>query len=282
MKKCVICKGKKIRLKFHHKGFAILECKSCHMVFVDPDSVDKNYQKQYVENVSSPLDYYKAIESYDEKSFKERLNLLNKYFPKSRSLLEIGSNTGTFLKTAKNIGWNVTGIEPNKLICKEFMKKNKNIKIYKNFFDKEFIKKHKKKYDLIYSSDVIEHVHNPVEFMSLTKKLLKKDGLVVTITPDFDNILSKLFQIKPTEHLIYLNKKNIKELYKRAKQNIIEVKNIHRYRNLNGMLYSTTFTDKNNRGNLYGLVKLINLFKIKKFVEFILDFFKEDIFVVSR
>jgi hypothetical protein len=60
------------------------------------------------------------------------------------------------------------------------------------------------------------------------------------------------------------------------------VKNIHRYRNLNGMLYSTTFTDKNNRGNLYGLVKLINLFKIKKFVEFILDFFKEDIFVVSR
>lgn len=280
-KKCILCKNDS-KVKFNYKGFDILECKQCFMIFVDPDSIEKNYKEQYEKNISSPMDYYKAIESYDIRSFKERLIYLEKYFQKPKTLLEIGSNTGTFLKTAVNKGWKVTGIEPNKKICNEFINNNKNIKIYNTFFDKKFVSKHKKKYDLIYSSDVIEHVPDPVEFMSLAKRLLKKDGFIVTITPDFDNILSKLFQIKPTEHLIYLNRKNILELYKKSKLNILEVKNIHRYRNLNAMLYSTTFTDKNNTGGLIKIVKYINIFRLNYFIEFFLDFFKEDLLIVSK
>lgn len=281
LKKCIVCKGSS-KIKLNYKGFDILECKNCFMIFVDPDSIKKNYKEQYEKNISSPMDYYKAIESYDIRSFKERLIYLEKYFQKPKTLLEIGSNTGTFLKTAVNKGWKVAGLEPNKKICNEFMNNNKNIKIYNTFFDKKFVSEHKKNYDLIYFSDVIEHVPNPVEFMSLAKKLLKKNGFIVTITPDFDNILSKLFQIKPTEHLIYLNKKNIIKLYKKSKNNILEVKNIHRYRNLNAMLYSTTFTDKNNNNNLMNFVKIINFLRMNKYLEWVINFFKEDIMIISK
>ncbi|MFH1900304.1 MAG: methyltransferase domain-containing protein [Patescibacteria group bacterium] len=176
----------------------------------------------------------------------------------------------------------MTGIEPNKLICKKFMKKNKNIKIYNNFFDKKYVYKNKKKYDLIYSSDVIEHIQDPQEFLILTKKILKKNGIIVTITPNFDNILSKLFQIKPTEHLIYLNKKNILKLYKKSGINILEVKKIHRYRNINAMLYSTTFTDKNNNNHFIKIVKLIKIFHLNYLVEFLLSFFKEDLMIIGN
>lgn len=281
MKKCIVC-DKNSKLKFNYKGFDILECTKCFMIFVDPNSIDKNFRKQYEKDKSSPMKYYKEIEMYDIRSFINRLKHIENYFKKPKTLLEIGSNTGTFLKTASNFGWKTTGIEPNIDICKYFVINNKNIKIYNTFFDKKFVKNHKKKYDLIYSSDVIEHVPNPVEFMSLARKLLKKNGFIVTITPDFDNILSKLFQIKPTEHLIYLNHKNILRLYKKSGNNIIEVKNIHRYRNIKAMLFSTTFTDKNNQGSLMKIVKFINILKLNYVVEFILNFFKEDLMIISN
>jgi 2-polyprenyl-3-methyl-5-hydroxy-6-metoxy-1,4-benzoquinol methylase len=281
MKNCIVC-NKKSRLKLKRKGFLLFECTHCCMIFVDPDQIGNDYNQQYEKDISSPMLYYKNIKGYDKRTFLKRLQFLDKYFPKKGSLLEIGSNTGTFLEIAKEYGWDVSGVEPNKSICKDFIKKKKNISMYNDFFNKEFVKNHNRKYDLLYSSDVIEHIPDPISFLKNYKKLLKKDGIIVTITPDFDSFLTKLFQIKPTEHLIYLNKKNIELLFSKADLKIVEVRNIHRFRNIKAMLYSTTFTDGNNAGKMMNLVKLINILRLNYLVEFFIDLFKEDILIISK
>lgn len=281
MKNCIVCR-KKSKLKFLHKEFSIYQCENCSVIFVDPDQIDGKYYMQYVKDISSTLLYYKNIEEYDRRSFVKRLRFLDRYFPRKGSLLEIGSSIGTFLQTAKDYGWKVTGIEPNKKICEQFTKKNKNIKVFNTFFDNSFIKFYPKKYDLVYSSDVIEHTPDPVSFLENSRKLLKKDGLIVVVTPDFDSFLTKLFQIKPTEHLIYLNEDNIRQLYKEAGLKILEVVKIHRYRNIKGMLHSTTFTDKNNFGAMMIVVKLINALGLNFLIEFFLDLFKEDLLIVAK
>jgi 2-polyprenyl-3-methyl-5-hydroxy-6-metoxy-1,4-benzoquinol methylase len=229
------------------------------------------------------MNYYKSIKDYDTRSFLKRLEYLKKYFPKPGTLLEIGSGFGTFLKVAKKLGWKPTGIEPNKASYNYFKKTLKdNITVYTGFFDEKFVKKHRKKYDLIYSGDVIEHVLDPVSFLKAAKSVVKNNGYIVTVTPDFDNVLTKLFQIKPTEHLIYLHKRNLKELFKKAGLKIIEVKNIHRYRSMEAMEYSTTFTDKNNRGGFMYLVRLINRLKLDYIVERFVDIFKEDLLIIAK
>lgn len=281
MKKCIVCKQKSV-LKITRKEFSIFECNNCGMIFVNPDQIDSNYYQQYEEDISSPMLYYKSIEEYDRRSFKKRLQFMDKYFPEKGSLLEIGSNTGTFLRVAKEHGWSVYGVEPNKAICEEFKKKVKDIPIYNCFFDEKFVKNTTRKYDLIYSSDVIEHVPDPVSFLVNARKLLKKDGHIVIVTPDFDSLLTRLFQIKPTEHLVYLNKKNIKLLYKKAGLSIVNVQNIHRYRNVKAMLYSTTFTDKNNLDVLMVMVKFINFFRLNHLAEYFVNFFKEDLLIISK
>ncbi|MFH1900307.1 MAG: hypothetical protein ABIJ83_03505 [Patescibacteria group bacterium] len=108
--RCIVCQQTS-KLKFKYKNYRILQCPHCSMIFVDPKSIDQNYKKQYENNISSPMNYYKKTESYDIKSFEERLLYLKKYFKKPKSLLEIGSNTGTFLKTAFSKGWEVSSPE---------------------------------------------------------------------------------------------------------------------------------------------------------------------------
>jgi len=252
------------------------------MIYVDPKQTSSDYNRQYEKDLSSPLKYYSKIEAYDKISFSERLRYLKKYFPKPGTLLEIGSSSGTFLKTAQKSNWQVVGIEPNISKCKEFRSHNKDVKIHNEFFNLDFAKKHKRKYDLIYSSDVIEHIQNPTLFLKACKFLLNKNGYLVTVTPDFDNILTKIFQIKPTEHLFYFNKKNIEFLYKKSSLKIIEKKNIHRRRNISAMLYSTTFTDPKNQRGLMPFVKLINTLRLNIFIEKLIDLFKEDLLIVAK
>lgn len=278
---CTICLTKS-KLKIRHRNFEIYECPKCEFIFVDPEQIGKDYLEQYKKDLSSPLEYYNSTQEYDKKTFLNRLMYLKKFFPNGASLLEIGSSIGTFLIAAKELGWKPTGVEPNKKIYREFKSKHKDILMINDFFDEKFIKNHKKRYDLIYSSDVIEHVPDPVKFLVWSSKLIKKKGLIVTVTSDFDSILTKLLQVKPTEHLIYLNKRNIKIIYKKAGLKLLEVKNVHRFYNVQGMLYSTTFTDKNNTPDFMLLVKLINILHLNKLIEFILSLFKEDLLIVAQ
>lgn len=281
MNPCIICR-KVSRPKFLYKNFTILECLSCKMIFVDPNQIDKNYRRQYLKNESAPVEYYQNAKRYDQKSFLKRIMYLDKFFPNKGLLLEVGSSIGTFLEIARDYGWDAVGVEPNKFVSKIFHRKRNRITVFNCFFDEKFVSSHKRKYDLIYSSDVIEHTKDPVSFLKLSRKLLKREGLIVTITPDFDNLLSKLFQIKPTEHLIYLNRDNIDILYKRAELKIIETRNIHRERSIRAMFYSTTFTDSNNRKILAPMIKFISNLKIYFLVEMVLSLFKEDLMIISK
>lgn len=252
------------------------------MLFVDPEQIDLNFYKQYEENKSSTLEYYVLSEPNDRRSFLERLKEIDRICPRKGEILEIGCSIGTFLKLAKADGWTVAGVEPNKPICSYLKKDGANLPVFNAFFDEKFVESHNQKYDVVYSSDVIEHVPNPVSFLAGCKKLLKKGGLVVIVTPDFDSMLTRLFQVKPKQHFVYLNRENIRKLFDIAGLGIIDVKNIHRYRSVRAMVNSTTFTDADNCGFLMPLVRIINMLKLNFAVEYVLDLFTEDLMIVAK
>jgi 2-polyprenyl-3-methyl-5-hydroxy-6-metoxy-1,4-benzoquinol methylase len=252
------------------------------MIFVDPNQIDAEYPRQYEENISSTIGYYKLAEGYDKKSFTERLKELDSLYGRRGMLLEIGCSIGTFLKLARSDGWSVTGVEPNKAICSYLKGEEGNLTVFNAFFDKNFVKTHDSRYDVVYSSDVIEHTSDPVSFLECCKTLLKEGGIIVVITPDFDSILTRLFQIKPKQHMVYLNRENIKKLFKTAGLDVIKVKTIHRYRSIRAMPCSTTFTDASNCSFMMPLVKIINMLKINFVAEIFLDLFNEDLMIVAK
>lgn len=71
-------------------------------------------------------------------------------------------------------------------------------------FDKEF--------DVIFSSELIEHLSNPGLFLEKCSKHLKKDGKLILTTPNafsFFNLFQKIFKKEPpvnTDHTMYFNR----------------------------------------------------------------------------
>lgn len=139
----------------------------------------------------------------------ERLDEFEK-FRKTNKILDVGCGPGMFLIEAKKRGWEVFGTEfTDKQI--DFLEQNgigtHKGKLTSSSFDQN-------QFDVIISSEVIEHINNPVEEITYFNSFLRKGGLLYITTPNF-NALERLILkgnwdvIEYPEHLSYYTKKTI-------------------------------------------------------------------------
>lgn len=95
-------------------------------------------------------------------------------------LLEVGCGNGKRLARMRDLGWDVTGQEIDP-VASEYVRKEKGISVHLGSLetmntDGEF--------DVVILSHVIEHVHDPVTLLMMCHRQLKKDGLLVLLTPN--------------------------------------------------------------------------------------------------
>lgn len=122
------------------------------------------------------------------------------------NLLEIGCGAGNALKTMKNHGWNVTGLDfdQNAVINS----RKKGIDVYlgslmnQKFDDNSF--------DAIVMSHVLEHVPDPVILIKEIYRVLKTDGVLISITPNLESLTHLLYKknylnLDPPRHLNLFN-----------------------------------------------------------------------------
>lgn len=131
-------------------------------------------------------------------------------FRQTNKMLDVGCGPGLFLIEAQKRGWEVYGTEftDNQLAYLN----NKGIntlkgKLSNDSFENEL-------FDVIISSEVIEHINNPVEEMQQFHRLLRKGGLVYITTPNFNALERYLLKgdydiIEYPEHLCYYTPKTI-------------------------------------------------------------------------
>jgi 2-polyprenyl-3-methyl-5-hydroxy-6-metoxy-1,4-benzoquinol methylase len=124
--------------------------------------------------------YLSGITKTLSNHFKKICNNINKQFncdKGKKSILDLGSNDGTFLKHFKKIGWEILGIESSKRIS---IIANKNgIKTINKFFNYELASLLKKKFDFINASGVFFHLEELHSFTRGVKYLLANDGVFI-------------------------------------------------------------------------------------------------------
>lgn len=219
-----------------YKKFKILDCKVCKFIHCIPFPKEKElnlyYKKKFYEQ-NRKKNYFSLQKKqiiWWNRIFQERLDNFKKILGKTGNILDIGCGPGFFLKYAKKKGWHVNGIDSSESAI-NFAKKNLKLKNVDRTSYQDLAFKKNLLYDVIYSNGVLEHIDDPLNFIKIAHKLLKKKGLLfLSVANDFNIFqflsmknISKPWWILPPEHINYFRPNDLKKLLKKNKFKIINI-----------------------------------------------------------
>ncbi|WP_034060425.1 class I SAM-dependent methyltransferase [Lacinutrix jangbogonensis] len=180
------------------------------------ENLSSYYESEdYISHTNAKRNLFeKAYHTIRNISLKRKLKLINSFQVQDKKLLDIGCGTGAFLKTAKDNGWYVSGIEPN-----EKAREIANDACDDSVYTIEKLKSFKaESFDVITLWHVLEHLPNLEEQTSTLKRLLKPNGTLVIAVPNFnshDALHYKKFwaAFDVPRHLWHFSKESISNLF---------------------------------------------------------------------
>ena len=161
----------------------------------------------------SKLDYLSILYSRQEKPKTNYPSKLSRYIfdnfikKKNKSLLEIGCGNCDMLNEFSLLGLKVQGTDIVESAGHEYP----DIKVIENDIEKDGLPFEKNKFDIIFSKSVVEHIYNPEVFFKETFKVLKRNGILITLTPDWEVQKNKFFD--DWTHKTPFTKVTMKRLY---------------------------------------------------------------------
>jgi 2-polyprenyl-3-methyl-5-hydroxy-6-metoxy-1,4-benzoquinol methylase len=209
--------------------FPLNKCKACDLIYLSPRPNLKSLDIIYPENYSNfhtgdqEESYVRKISNkLQSRSLKK---FIEKYVAKNKfTVLDVGCGDGFILDRIKDVfpDSKTFGVEPN-LIAARYASRRHNV--FEGLIEKY---KSSKKFDLIVSSHVVEHLEDPVGFIKKLNTFLKEDGVMIIDTPNIDCFQSKLFTknwggIHAPRHWTLFSIKTMAELAKKAGVKVLAI-----------------------------------------------------------
>lgn len=189
---------------FQGKEFRYIKCTSCGLVYLDrlPDATDyaamypPTYQRNEVED-SIQADPY--VKLYGLRfSYGQQFDLIRKHIGDKATILDYGCGTGHFIANANHHGFKTDGAEFNPEYLDLLRKRFTNSGFYT--IDEVLSPNFSITYDVIRLSNVLEHLHAPLEVVAKLKKHLKPGGLLLVEGPIEEN-----FSLAAAFRRVYFN-----------------------------------------------------------------------------
>lgn len=204
---CPACaKSTEHRELFVKNGCAILQCGACGIGRAETTNFDpqRYYTGDYFSGVH-PDGYadYRGTEPVLRREFARTVEFIRRYRPGGR-LLEIGCAYGFFLQEARQF-YDVQGLEIAEdavAFCREHgLPVRAGVADEANFAQLG-------RFDVIVLLDVIEHLPDPVQTLTLCRQHLERGGVIVVTTGDFASLYARVAGrnwrlMTPPQHLWY-------------------------------------------------------------------------------
>ncbi len=231
---CLIC-NEEIKSFKDWNNYRINICKSCKFSFIKTEKVEKNEvfspsEKKFYENaISGDSDREKL---FTNNIVKNRINFYEKLLKrKPLNILEVGCGTAAISNGFLKNEIEYTGIEFDENIYKFAISKSRNV-IFGDFLKTNF----KTKFDILFASQVVEHIEEPKIFFEKCNEVLNKDGILHIDVPNDMSMFSylrKFFKnnqfygaIRPPYHLRAYSPISLQNLF--LKNNFYKVKTFSR------------------------------------------------------
>lgn len=260
---------------------SLYECNSCGLVSMVPKIQSNELYKLYPDQYSSYLN-----KPSSRSLFSKIKNFINRYeaskvanlIPQNGVMIEVGCGNGLFLEEINKIRPDIKLIGYD---IKETDYINQDlIEFYKGEFE-NLDPKHGA-CDLIYFSNLIEHVINPVHFLDHCHSLLKVQGIIYGVTPCHNSIDRKIFKkfwggYHYPRHINIFNEQNIVKLLNLSSFKLLRVSGSYGFWYISLANYFSPLHGYKKRGLLFALCSLlffpldliVNLFMITGSMTFI-------------
>lgn len=227
--KCNLCNSQNYKKRKgtvrDNKNLEIFECCDCGLVFL---SEDKHIDDTFYENSNMHQAFnFSKWKNETLEDDTRRFNFLKNSLI-NKKVLDFGSGNGGFLKLAKNVSKKVLGIELEKAV--EPFYKEENIPLENNIDNIE------KKFDVITSFHVIEHIKEPFIILEKLKELLEGNGKLIIEVPNANDALLTIYENEAFSnftywscHLYLYTKYTLELLAKQAGFKVEFIKHIQRY-----------------------------------------------------
>ena len=227
LEECRICKSRDIKFLRELESLINKElikyfyCENCKTI-LDEKGIPPSYKVieenvkfnnidfiRFYTEIGAGLDMPAAILSCAKTIFKNRKTQIKH--------LDIGAGFGFTVALAESLGWDTIGLEPSKM--GEAGKEILGVPIKFSYLEEAKIEKNS--LDFITSSEVIEHVKDPKEFLVSIYNHLKPDGIMAITTPNSEPLIGDppeenewLEAMNAGYHLNILSQKSLELLLK--------------------------------------------------------------------
>ena len=207
---------RKYLYKTLNKEYKLYHCDKCDLEFWTPlEFVKEIYENE--EEVFYEGSHQGVIELTDDhlmflRSYEGKVNGLK--------LLDIGCGNGSFIYKAKELGFDVYGIDVDSKSIQAASEKLGLKNVYNMSLDEfvEYAKKEGLKFDVITFFQVLEHQTDPSGFIQKVKELLNPGGKVVGSVPNRDRLFAEFSRSGrnydfPPHHFLWFNKKALENIF---------------------------------------------------------------------
>ncbi len=212
--------------------FSIWHCADCSLRFTQDiatqDQIGKYYQSDaYISHSDTKQGLVNSIYHRIRKfTLATKRKLIQQQTGlKTGNMLDVGCGTGAFLHTMKNVGWSVTGLEPDETA----INKAKTLYQLEPQSPDKLFQFQSDAYDAITMWHVMEHVHQLHEYVAQLKKVLKANGVLFIAVPNYTSFDASHYKAKwaaydVPRHLYHFSPKSMELLMRQYGMKIKTIK----------------------------------------------------------
>ena len=215
MSVCPSCDAGPGRPFGNKEGFSLYTCETCDLTYVDPMPSTAELAEFYREYYKT-RQYRQKLDSKVRRA-RRRIRRIKRGVGGSR-FIDVGCNVGFAVEAARQCGFQARGIDIDAVAIGEARTLFPDCQFEHSSV--EALASSGRQYDVVYCSEVIEHLPNFAVFLQAIRKLVTEDGLVFITTPDLGHRSVRRDPyagdfIRPPEHLLYFTRKSIERVMRR-------------------------------------------------------------------
>jgi SAM-dependent methyltransferase len=211
---CLLCGGEEHRALFVKRGYPIVRCAGCDLVFSNPQVDESRVLDEYRAGGSSDL-WVDVLTSprqleLDRAKFERILDELEPHRGQGR-LLDVGTSIGLFLHLAQERGWSTVGTEFGGK-ARAYARERFGLDVLDAPLDQiggEF--------DVVTLNSVLEHVNDPRAMLRQMGERLAPGGALYLIVPNVDSLACRVLHERAAtfdgrNHLVYFGPRTLRAM----------------------------------------------------------------------